>query len=95
MIAARAAEPTHPRPPAEWHELADRAVDAIEDALAYAARIGGPTADPGDGRRHKMYAQTNAIIRGCITLTGLRRRRPCAPGEDGRGRSSRAGGAIG
>ena len=76
VIEARGCEPAHPRPPAEWHELADRAVDAIEDALAYAARIGGPTAGPGDGRRHKMYAQTHAIIRGCITLTGLRQ----APG---------------
>ncbi len=72
VIAARAAEPAHPRPSAEWHELADRAAAAIEDALAYAARIGGATADPGDGRRHKMYAQTGSIVRGCVTLAGLR-----------------------
>ena len=76
VMAARDCEPTRPRPPAEWHELADRAFDAADAALVHAARIGGPTADPGDGRRHKLYAQTHAIIRGCITLTGLRQ----APG---------------
>ncbi len=76
VLAARAGEPTRPRPPAEWHDLADRAAAAIEDALAYAARIGGRPADPGEGRRHKMYAQTHAIVRGCIMLAGVRQ----APG---------------
>lgn len=79
VIAARATEPPHPRPSAEWHELADRAASAIEDALMSAARIGGATADPGDGRQHKMYAQTGSITRGCITLAGLRQ----APGFAG------------